>query len=72
MDIVVCVRIGIDVVTMDDGVGIFLLTVVRNFEGGDVTSFEMYVFVVVVVLEVRELFLGLEFTVELTVEVTSG
>ena len=54
-----------------DGVRIFLLTVVRGFEGGVLPCFELHVLVVVVVLEVGVTLLGLEFGIALSVFVDS-
>ena len=54
-------------VTVDDRILIFFGAVVGGFERGAATSFEMHVFVVVMVLEVAETLLGLEFKVALSV-----
>jgi hypothetical protein len=54
-------------VTVDDRVRIFLLAIVRCFEGGALVSFEMYVFVVVVVLEIAHALFLLELYIALSV-----
>ena len=68
MDIVAGVRVLTDV-TMDDGVGVFFGTVVGDFEVGVPVCFEIHVFVVIVLFEVGETLLGLEFVVSLPVVV---
>ena len=67
MDVIAGARVGLDDVTMGDGVLVLLLAVVGGFEGGAHACFEMHVFVVVVFLEVSDALLLLEFEVALPV-----
>lgn len=67
VDIIACARVGLADVTVDDGIFIFFEAIVVCFEGGALACFEMHVLVVIVVLEVGDALLLLEFDIALPV-----